>query len=332
MRTFLLVLLASVATPAVAGSQGDWFASLYTGEGVELRNDERVFALFALLNAGGFDQGPITRREPVPKVQYSPVRQQVRAHVLGGDPELRKAVDTWLDAHPVALRRYLAWAVQSDGAPFVAGAKSKDLNDLKGFEQILAKVWVGWKLDELMGQVQGEYRKVLKSYLTVIDGPLEKARTLLKVPENTEVLLVVNLLDAQNEVRVVAGEGSQVFVVVGPSDKPNVEGLVREFARLWVEPAVAKQVSKWSGGAATWHEAQLVGASDSTVQDFAASVVSQSVALRALDSNDAAYEAAAARGYFGAKDIAKQFDDGKPLDGWVLEALQKVETRRPAKK
>ena len=97
-----------LATPALAaGPQGDWFASLYTGEGTELRNDERVFTLFSVFNALGFDQGPVTRKEPVPKVIYHPVRQAVRARVLGADPEVRKAADAFFDAHPARLERYL---------------------------------------------------------------------------------------------------------------------------------------------------------------------------------------------------------------------------------
>ncbi len=44
---------APAASASSAVSAGDWFASLYTGEGIELRADERVFALFALFNATG---------------------------------------------------------------------------------------------------------------------------------------------------------------------------------------------------------------------------------------------------------------------------------------
>jgi hypothetical protein len=274
----------------------------------------------------------VTRATPVPKVAYHPVRQQVRARVLGADPEVRRAVDAFFDAHPAALSKYLSWAVQADAAPFASGAKSKDLAELKGFEQVLARAWTGWKLDEVLGQTQGEYRAALKAYLSVIDAPLEKARAMLKVPEATQPVLVVNLLDAHHEVRAVAGEGSQVFLIVGPSDKPNVEGLVREFARLSIEPVVAKQVAKWAGGAAVLREAQLAGATEQTVQDFASSILSRAVALRALGAGDAELEAAAAKGAFGIKDVAKLFEEGKPLEGLVLEAMQKIETRRPAKK
>ena len=108
----------------------------------------------------GFDQGPVTRKDPIPKVIYHPVRQQVRGRVIGGDPEVRKAADAFFDAHPTALRRYLSYVVGSDQPPFATGAKAKDLQELKGLEQLLAKAWTGWKLEELMGSVQADYRKI----------------------------------------------------------------------------------------------------------------------------------------------------------------------------
>lgn len=332
MARSLPLALLLLAAPAVAGSKGDWFASLYTGDGVELRNDERVFTLFALFNAVGFDQGPVTRREPVPRVVYHPVRQDVRARVIAGDPEVRKAAETFFDAHQVPLRRYLAYAVTSEPPPFPAGAKAKDLQDLKGLEQLLAKAWAGWKLEELAGTVQGEYRKTLKAYLAGLDGPLGRARHALKVPEAAEVLLVVNLLDAHDQVRAVQGEGNEVYVVVGPSEKPNVEGFLREFARLYVEPTVGRQVSKWAGGVPVLREAQLAGATEQSLHELATSVIASAIALKAIEAPDAAWEAAASRGYFGIRDVARLFDEGKPLDTLVVEAMQKIETRRPAKK
>lgn len=328
----LLIGLVVLATPAFAGSQGDWFASLYTGEGVELRNDERIFALFAIFNALGFDAGPVTRKDPIPKVVYHPVRQAVRGRVIGGDADVRKAADAFFDAHQVALRKYLSYVVGTSQPPFASGSKAKDLQELKGLEMVLQKSWTGWKLDELFGQVQGDYRKALKAYLPVLDGPLTRARATLKTPDTQEALLVVNLLDAQDTVRAIAGENGEAFMIVGPSEKPNVEGLVREFARLTIEPQVAKKISGWAGGAQVLREAQLAGASEQTVQDYATAVLTMAVGLRAMDANDATWEAAQNKGYFGVKAVSKMFDDGRPVEAWVLDAMQRVETSRPAKK
>jgi hypothetical protein len=332
--TLLIATLAAnapaAAKPEPAAAAGDWFASLYTGEGIELRADERVFALFAVLNAVGYDAGPVTRKEPVPKVLYHPVRQAVRARVIGTDPDVRKAADAFLDAHPVALRRYLAYAASGGNPPFTAGAKAKDLQDLKGLEQVLAKAWTGWKLEELFGTVQQEYRKSLKAYLTAIDGPMQKEREILKVPEGgAQSVLVLNLLDAQNEVRGVATDNEMVLIV-GPADKPNVEGVLAQFARLVIEPVVSKKVSGWAAGAQVLREAQVAGATEQNLSEYATSLIATAVALRAMDASDVTYDAANNRGYFGAKDIAAMFDGSKPLDAFVLDALAKAEAHRPS--
>ncbi|MBE2251542.1 MAG: hypothetical protein IAE78_18515 [Myxococcus sp.] len=333
MRALVPALVAAlISTPALASSQGDWFASLYTGEGVELRNDERIFALFAIFNAMGFDQGPVTRKEPIPKVVYHPVRQAVRGRVIGGDPEVRKAADAFFEAHQVPLRRYLSYVIGTAQPPFTAGPKAKDLQDLKGLEAVLQKAWTGWKLEELMGQVQSEYRKSLKAYLPVLDGPLTRARKALKASDKEEALLVVNLLDAQDTVRAVAGENGEAYLIVGPSEKPNVEGLVREYARLSIEPLVAKKIAGWAGGAQVLREAQLAGANEQSVQEYATAVLTLALAMRSMDANDAAFDAAQARGYFGLKSVAKLFDEARPVDAWLLDAMQKVETSRPGPK
>ena len=101
------------------------------------------------------------------------------------------------------------------------------------------------------------------------------------------------------------------------------------YDELPCERAVAKKVSGWSAGPQVLREAQVSGASEQNVADYAAGVIAEAVALRAMESNDAAYDAAANRGYFGGKDIAALFD-GRPVDGIVLDALAKVEAKRPS--
>jgi hypothetical protein len=325
-----LVLLAS---PAAFAQEADWFTSLYTGEGIELRADERVFTLYALLNAMGYDQAPVAREFPLPRHQFHPVRAEVRQKLLAADPEVRKQANTFFDAHPRPIDRYLAYTVQSAPPPFATGAKAKDLQELKGLEGLLKTVYAQWNLPELMGQVQGEYRKALKAWLPVVDAPVGKARKLLRLPESgTQSLLVMNLLDAENKVVGVMGEG-EVVLVVGPSARPDVQALVTEYARVFVEPQVARRAqTTWAGGAQLLREAQLAGASEQTVGDYATALFSKAVALRAVDAPDAAYDALAQRGYYGVKDIAARLDEPRGIDTWALDALQKAETRRPAKK
>ncbi|MBM4378567.1 MAG: hypothetical protein FJ086_04595 [Deltaproteobacteria bacterium] len=327
-------LLAALLLSAPALAESDWFASLYTGEGVELRADERVFTLFSLLNANGFDDAPVTRLHPAPRRLFHPVRQQVRARVLSGDGALREQAQSFFDAHPVPLDRYLAYTLQSSPPPFATGAKGKDLQDLKGLEGLLKTVHAGWTLQDALAQAQGEYRRALRPYLAGLDEPLLKLRATLKVPEDgPSTLVVMNLLDAQGAVRGSQAE-NEIALIVGPSEKPNLEGLLAEYARVVLEPQVSRKAeSGWGNGAALLREAQLSGAAEKSVGAYAVALLSRAAALRALGAQDAAWDQAATQGYFGLKDLARGFDDGgKPLDTWMLDALARVEPRKPAVK
>jgi hypothetical protein len=231
------------------------------------------------------------------------------------------------------MERYLQYAVQSAAPPFTTGAKAKDLQDLKGLEGLLAQVYTKWNLSDLMGQVQGEYRKALKPYLTTLDAPLGKMKKLLKQGDTgPQALLVMNLLEAQDTVRGVMGD-NEVVLVVGPSDKPNLDAILREYARVFVDPTVNKKAqASWGGGVTLLKEAQLLGAPERSVGEYASALFSRALAMKAMDATDAQYDAEASKGYFGLKDVAKGFDDGKPLDAWMMDALAKAETRRPAPK
>lgn len=323
--------LIAVLAAAPAFAEADWFASLYTGDGVELRADERVFTLYALFNAMGYDNAPVTRKDPLPKYYFHPVRKEVRTRLLAADPAIRQQADVFFDAHPVPLERYLQYTVNSGPPPFASGPKAKDLQDLKGLEGLLRAVHTQWNIQDVMGAVQGEYRKALKPYLTSLDAPLGKLKKSLNVPDNgPQALLVMNLLEVQDTVRGVMGD-NEVVLVVGPSDKPNLDAILREYARVFVEPTVSKKAqSGWGGGPVMLKEAQLLGATDRSVGEYATSLFARALALKAMDASDAQYDAEANKGYFGLKDLAKGFDEGKPLDAWMMDALSKTETRRPA--
>jgi hypothetical protein len=323
-----------VAICSTARAEGDWFASLYTGDGVELRADERVFALYTVLNALGYDKAPVSRQNPIPKYAFHPVRQEVRLKVGALDPAVRKQADAFLDGHPQPLQRYLGYALALGPPPFDQAPKAREWSELKGFDAVIRNAYSTWNLPELLAQEQGEYRKALRGYLPAIDAPIAKLRKMLRVGDDAAsgTLLVMNLLDAQDEVCGLRSERG-VTIVVGPSDKPNVEGVLREYARAFVEPAVGKKAQAgWAGGPGLLREAQLAGANETSVSDYATALIARAAALKALESSDAAYEAAGSRGYFGLKEVARGFDDGRPLDGWALEALARAESRRPVKK
>lgn len=331
---FTSLLLSSLLfiAPAAHASEEDWFASLYTGEGIELRADARVFTLFAVLNAMGYDAAPLARQDPLPRYQFHPVRKQVRTTLLSASPEIRTQADAFFDAHPVSVDRYLAYALSTSAPPFASAPKSKDFKDVSGLEALLKSAHAQWKLGEVLGEVQDDYRKSLRAYLEILDAPLASAQKLLKGDaKGAPSLLVVNLLDAEGSMRAVESEKG-VVLVVGPSEKPQIEAIVREYARLVIEPALGKKARQWGGGNTLLREAQALGATEANVAEYATALFTRALALKATNAPDSEWDAASKKGYFGLKDIAKGFEDGRPVETWALEALAKAETRRPARK
>jgi hypothetical protein len=321
------VLLALGALPAHA--QGDWFASIYTPGGIELRADARVFTLFALLNRTGYDAGPLRREHPVPAYRYSPARTRVREALAGADPSVLQRAQAFFDAHPVPLERYLALAVRMEDEEDVPA----ELRALEGLETLLDHVEAKWPVPVLWVETFDDYRAAMRSHLAVLDAPLQRAQRLLRLPEKGEGLrVVVNLLGAEGWVRGFRTRQG-VAVVVGPGRTPEVERVVWEYARLMLPRQVGEQAqARWAAGPALLQEARALGAREATVGEYAVALLSRALALTAVGAPDSAYEAASGEGYFGLKALAGSFGDPRPVETWAPEALARLGAGRPSRK
>jgi hypothetical protein len=300
------VLLCLLAAPPVR-AQTDWFASLYTNEGVELRADERVFALYAVLNAMGYDEAPVVRALPVPLRDMHAVRLKVRSSVRL-DPGAEERLHAFFSAHarPAdAYGRYVLWLKGPAGFERTPGAPA----DLKGFEALLADDYSRLKLADLFASVQDEYRAALKGYHAVVDAPVTAVRRLLKLKEDDppRVVLVVNLLDGQGKAYSTRSGEEELWVVVGPSKAPDLFAVAQEVARSRLEPLVAAKVAEPERAAV---------ASDRLSRAFAA---------LALSLPEAELDARGQKDAFPAlKDWVKQVDafakGASALDAFVAEA------------
>jgi hypothetical protein len=185
----------------------------------------------------------------------------------------------------------------------------------------------------LRAETFDDYRTAMRSYVAAVDAPLQRTQRLLGLPEGgLAVRVVVNLLGAEGWVRGFR-TGQGVAVVVGPGRTPELERVVREYARLVLPPRVGEQAqARWAAGPALLREAQALGAREATVGEYAVALVSRAVALAALEAPDAAYEAARREGYFGLKVLAGSFGDSRPVDAWVLEGLARVGTGQAPRK
>ncbi|NPC86335.1 hypothetical protein HPC49_50140, partial [Pyxidicoccus fallax] len=231
--------------PVASAPAEDWFSSVYTAAGLEVRADVRVFTLFALLNRLGYDAGPRYREHPVPAYRYGPARTRVREALVTASPAVLARAQAFFDAHPVPLEAYLARLL---GGPQASGAA----RSLDGLEALLAQVEAEWPVAELRADTLDLYRAEQRAWLPMLDAPIQQAARLLGLPEGKPALrVVVNLLDAEGSIRRVETERGWVLVVGPATQRPEMEPVVREFARAVLSSRMGPRLeSRWTGGAA----------------------------------------------------------------------------------
>lgn len=231
--------LALLPIPSSARGECDWFASVYTDQGVEVRADERVFTLYAVLNAMGYDDAPLARASPVAKRELHPARARLR-HDFHLTPELAGELDAFFDAHPAPVEEYARYALSLGGPPSFERTSASP-GGLQGFERLMARAWTSGGLAALFQQAYAEYRPALQGYHAVIDAPTRAVLRSLHLPEDggPQLAVIVNLLDGNGKV-TAATFGEEMFVVLGPSQTPNVMAVATEIARAHLASASQK--------------------------------------------------------------------------------------------
>jgi len=328
-----LVWVALCAAPAPCFAASDWFASVYSPQGVEVRADERLFTLFATFNALGYDVAPVVRKDPVARRAYSPVRVRVREALAGLDPKLLAQVNAFFDAHPLPLAQYVAYTAQLGPAPSFSAPAGIAPASLAGFEKQLAAVYQAAKVGALFAQVQEAYRADTKAYVPVIDGPLAQARTLLRDPPG-RAIVAVNDLDGQGAVQAVSVGSDTKLLVVGPSATPDVEGVVRAYARLVLAPIMGKKAGALKGAS---EQAAVVRGSGgpelTSAADYATALLARAIAIKVTARDAAASEKAAEKqGFAGIKDAVRAVGElakpGRPLDQVIPDVLARIDLKR----
>jgi hypothetical protein len=242
----LLVAIAMVAAPATA----QWSsAAVVTEDGVELSVDARVFALFAVLNALGYDDDTVTGPPPLSQPQYAAARSKLRSSL--GRIEV-KDLKALVDKNPAPVRDYVAAVLELStnlDAPATASPLCKSL----------AGPLKEWFLDEggnsLLRAAGEEARPTQKRLLPELDKAIHAVTKLVRLGDKEDQLLddsgaerrvavVLNELDSHGSLQVV-NTTAQVFVVAGPlrnadDDKRVIDAAVLHYART----VVARETKK----------------------------------------------------------------------------------------
>jgi hypothetical protein len=202
------------------------------GEYVQLQADERLFNLFAALNAAGYD-------EENNEQGMSAVRRQVRAALAlpGGEtPPLPAALRPYLAlCRTIHVSQCATWVLQRGPAPNFARAVDGWALDAPafpflGFDRALAAFYRQADIAGLWAAQQPAYDAEIARYRDLVTPAVAEVLAYLKItqPPTAGVVVLPNLLDAYWR-----GYGPRVgdlsFVVMGPAVGPNV-GLIQHEA------------------------------------------------------------------------------------------------------
>jgi hypothetical protein len=291
-RAWPLFALLAVLEGTMATAQSE--EGVYSSEGVQVRSDARVHALFAVLNDRGFDREAIRGPEPTRAARYHEQRVRLR-QVLKLGVDVQKQADAFVAAHPDAPVRYLRAVLALEDAPRFGVPDGESLDGYGALAGVLAAAWSAGAADTYDDQLR-DYRKASKDLLGPVDEATAKIRALLRMDGSAEeqfaseddanerVVVVYNPLDSHGT-QLRHHVGNSRYVVLGPwqhpTDKGVMDPLMVELARAVVGPdlrrlgnaPVVAQLHSAAGSAAAAFE---------DAQEYALEALSRAVARRTL--------------------------------------------------
>jgi hypothetical protein len=246
----VVALAAALLLPSLAAggarAQRSNALSLYTEDGVEIGVDARVFALFAMLNALGYDEDSLRGAAPVRKPLHTSARQKARQSLGRPGPALR-ALEALMAKNPAETSVYVAAVLELGPAPNFEDKGASPL--AKAIAQPL-RDWFNAEGGAQVLRVVGEEQKpTQKKLLPLLDKAVKATTALVRLGDAQDqllddtgaqgrVVLVLNELDSHGTLQRVQ-RGDVTYVVVGPpaaeSDEAQiVDAVVAAYARTLV--------------------------------------------------------------------------------------------------
>jgi len=199
------------------------------GEYVQLLADERLFTLFAALNATGYD-------DENNEQGMSQVRQHVRAVLASRPlPSLRRLQPYMAMCRSIHPSWCVAWVLQRGPPPDFDRAVEgwwlpKPAFPFLGFDRALASFYQQADIASLWQQHRPAYEGEIERYRAAASPAVDAVLAYLKTPEppTRGVIVLPNLLDAYwRGYGELVGDVS--YVVMGPAVQPNI-GLIQHEA------------------------------------------------------------------------------------------------------
>lgn len=208
------------------------------GEYVQLQADERLFTLFAALNATGYD-------DENNEQGMSDVRQHVRAALAAKSlPSLRRLQPYMAVCRSIHQSWCVTWVLQRGPAPHFDRAVEgwwlpKPAFLFLGFDRALAAFYEEADIAALWQEQLPAYEGEIERYRTAASPAVEQVLAYLKIPEppTRGVIVLPNLLDAywRGYGELVGGLS---YVVIGPAMQPNIGLIQHEAMHPIINPMV----------------------------------------------------------------------------------------------
>lgn len=244
----LLVLPLALGAPAER-PEVDAPERLITRHGVDLTIDERVFALFAALNALGYAEETEHKGPPLRAPVFHPIRLEVRDALRKLDDAALSGVRTMFEKSPAEVEVYLEALLAPDAVDQRPSAEAEKLGASLG---ALASFREKAEIAKLFDTLVVEQRDVARALKDRLERDLGAARTRLGAEARAPVTLVVvpNALEGHDVVRTVR-IGTRRYLVVGPgidaAEVAVLEAVLAEVLRPALEAA-------WRGAAGPRYE------------------------------------------------------------------------------
>ena len=281
----MLNVFVAAAVTVGAPTFADAPERLLSKRGVELRADERVFALFAALNAAGYAAESAREGPPLRAPRYHPIRSSVRSSLLGyEDRPALKAMASLFAKNPVEIDVYLEAVLRPDGG-------SKAARKLRGpLIRALKAFMDDPRLRALFEDRLSAQRDLAVAYMTSIDKDLEHAVNAIKeggYRAPSSLIVVPNPLDAHDTARRIDGGGT-TWLVIGPDLDLGRRAIVSEVVRPLLERHARQHYQRARHFKDAWtrlRRAQRVGLPREGAL-YLADAVSRGLAFRACAKSD----------------------------------------------
>ena len=220
---------------------------------IAFKNDPRVFAVMAALNAAGFDYERSGKT-------LSPERKAVRRQMEGVDPELILRLKTYYQTH----RRYrdegresadyISLALLLSDVPDLTFPEETDhlpadILPLRGFADLVRELYAPARIAEIWSGHLKRYEFEVERYRPVLEKLIHQTLRYFRIGPrrvlDRTIIFIPDLLNAKDTVNARNLERIY-YVIVGPADDPaeNYVALQHEYLHVLIDPLIEKYVAR----------------------------------------------------------------------------------------